>query len=632
MNSSVPNLPKPVKAARQSKPLTSIKAQILLAFTILVLPVIGLMLAYLQLQSSLPSILSQQQDITATTALALRLERDVIDLQRNVLIFKETGNTTSADKASHLFGDINSRVKKLLSTMDKSSDKAPIHRMQEHLREYNDNFTTVIEIRKNRDQLIQRHLESKVQLSNVKEKVIKDLEIRGPLKTAKNMSLQYLINKRTENIDTFKSKLDEVRALISQSDTNQSDKTQILDKLNAYEKNFLSIRSFTRSYVYLINVVMAGSAHEVLYLSNNIVEQLKTTQTKHHASLIENSKKQLHYSLITISIFALLISVIVTYFFKKITRPIAQMTDVFIALSDGQEIDDIPGQERADEIGDMAIAANVFRENNAKTVHLLSETQKLLDQQDILNNSLNLEKKRVENALSTRTEFMANMSHELRTPLNSVIGYTARLLKSSNQYDDRHNDAIKTIQRNGKHLLVMINDILDISKMEADKLEVSPEPSNLSKLCDDCVGQLRQQAEDKNLTLITEYSDNMELVNTDPTRFSQVVINLLSNAIKYTDEGWVKVRICAADNPNSVLFEVSDSGIGIAKHDMKNVFNRFAQFDVSSKSKIGHGTGLGLAIVANITRLLGGEITAKSHPGEGSCFSLTLPIKFHKAP
>ena len=609
--------------------LSSIKAQILLAFSILMLPVFGLMLAYLQLQSSVPRILSQQQDIAATASLALRVELDVVDLQRNVLIFKETGNSASADKAGHLFKNISLRVEKLLATMSEDSDTSPIHRMQEHLQEYEDNFDTVIKMRQKRDQLVQRHLQADAQLLDLKKNSLTDLVIRSQLNTAKNTSLQYLLSNRAEFIDAFKLKITALRASITQAGITPSEKTQLLNKLRVYENNLMTIHRFTRNYVYLINVVMAGSAHEVLYLSNLIVEQLKARQVSDQASFTLESKQQLYYSFITIIIFTLLMGIIVAYFFKKITRPIAQMTDVFIALADGKTVDEIPGQERSDEIGMMAGAANVFRENNEKTVQLLSETQSLLAQQDRLNDSLNAEKKRAEHALSARTDFMANMSHELRTPLNSVIGYTARLLKSSEQYDDRHNDAIKTISRNGKHLLAMINDILDISKMEADKLEISPEPSDLSRLCIDCVYQLQQQAEDKNLEFITEYSADVGLVNTDPTRFTQVAINLISNAIKYTAAGWVKIRIVPTESPDWVLFEVSDSGIGIAADDMKNLFKRFEQFDGSTKTKIGHGTGLGLSIVANISRLLGGVIDTQSKLGEGSCFSLRLPTDIH---
>ena len=236
-------------------------------------------------------------------------------------------------------------------------------------------------------------------------------------------------------------------------------------------------------------------------------------------------------------------------------------------------------------------------------------------------NKMNLQNK----LTKLKSDFLANMSHELRTPLNSVIGYTVRLLKKSENYDARQISSLNAIERNGKHLLAMINDILDLSKIEANKLELRFEKFVLHNLCENVIDQLQTNYLDKNLEFSFDFmlTKNTEITS-DPLRLSQVLINLISNSIKYTEQGWVKLSV--ERNGNTVVFIIADSGIGIKDEDMKKLFNRFEQFDSDTRFNIGHGTGLGLAIVDNLTRLLGAQISAKSEYTVGSEFTVVLPI------
>ncbi len=459
----------------------------------------------------------------------------------------------------------------------------------------------------------------------IDETITKGEDISLSIANSKNAILQYFLTSNSEFISQFKTGLRRDRKYILTKILNQDVQSSLLKQLDQYQRSFLGITSITRNYTYLINVVMAGSANEILFLSTEIVDHLNDLRGEAYASTVQQVSDRVDTSLYLTGGFAVLILAMVIYFFGLITHPIERMTAVFNSLAKGENIGQIPGLHREDEIGKMAAAANVFRDKNDQTNRLLHESQQLVEHQKVLNDALFHEKKRVESALAVRSEFLANMSHELRTPLNSVIGFTTRLLKKSDDLPERFRDSLETIARNGQHLLAMINDILDLSKIEANKLEVVSELVDIRQLCLDCIEQVEGLARDKGLQLKMELDDSLGEVYTDPTRVSQILLNLLSNAIKYTREGWVKVVLDQGESADWIAIEVQDSGIGVSPEDMKNLFQRFEQFDERSQAKVGSGTGLGLAIVSKISELLGAQVRAESELGIGSRFVLDLP-------
>ena len=233
---------------------------------------------------------------------------------------------------------------------------------------------------------------------------------------------------------------------------------------------------------------------------------------------------------------------------------------------------------------------------------------------------------RAESASQAKTLFLSNMSHELRTPLNSVIGFSNRILKHPDNLNQRQLDAIEAIARNGKHLLSLINDVLDLSKIDAGKMEINPQPFNITSLCRECVDSFLLAAREKCLELSLEVADDVMIV-ADSVRIKQIVLNLVSNAIKYTDKGSVKVSVSKNTVTDQVTIAVADSGIGIRQEDQQRLFKRFEQFDDNSRFNIGMGTGLGLSIVAEFAKLHGGKVDLVSEYNVGSCFTVTLPLK-----
>jgi CheY-like chemotaxis protein len=238
----------------------------------------------------------------------------------------------------------------------------------------------------------------------------------------------------------------------------------------------------------------------------------------------------------------------------------------------------------------------------------------------------------LERANQYKSEFLANMSHELRTPLNSSL-ILAKLLadnKDGNLSDEQVRFA-QTIYSAGRDLLDLINDILDLSRIEAGRMELSPEPVPLPRVVEGLVESLTPMAAQKGLAFTAAVEAGApERIQTDPQRLGQILKNLLSNAIKFTEAGGVSLRVSAAGD-GFVAFAVRDTGIGIPAHQQAIIFEAFRQADGSTHRKYG-GTGLGLSISRDLARLLGGDIAVTSTPGTGSAFTLTLPVAYAPAP
>ncbi|HEX5687616.1 MAG TPA: response regulator [Ideonella sp.] len=232
----------------------------------------------------------------------------------------------------------------------------------------------------------------------------------------------------------------------------------------------------------------------------------------------------------------------------------------------------------------------------------------------------------LERANQYKSEFLANMSHELRTPLNSTL-ILAKLL-ADNKPGNLTEEQVKfaqTIASAGNDLLTLINDILDLSKIEAGKVEVHLERIGVQRLVDGLAAAFEPLARDKGLGFsVALEPDVPETTVTDEVRCGQILKNLLSNAIKFTEKGEVALRVSALDGGDTLAFSVRDSGIGIGEHQREIIFEAFRQADGSTHRKYG-GTGLGLSIARDLARLLGGDITVQSTPGQGSVFTLTLP-------
>jgi signal transduction histidine kinase/DNA-binding response OmpR family regulator len=234
--------------------------------------------------------------------------------------------------------------------------------------------------------------------------------------------------------------------------------------------------------------------------------------------------------------------------------------------------------------------------------------------------------RQLEMASQHKTQFLANMSHELRTPLNAIIGLTEMMYTNAARFGtEKAAEPLRRVNRAGTHLLGLINQVLDLSKIEAGKLELSPESVSVAPLVDEVIGTARQLAETNKNHLVVECQESLAPLTVDPMRLRQILLNLLSNACKFTKQGEVALRVKKVfDGRNWVEFAVSDTGIGMTPEQQAKLFEEFTQADSSTARKYG-GTGLGLAITRKLARMMGGDVFVTSEPGKGSVFTTRLP-------
>jgi signal transduction histidine kinase/CheY-like chemotaxis protein len=225
-----------------------------------------------------------------------------------------------------------------------------------------------------------------------------------------------------------------------------------------------------------------------------------------------------------------------------------------------------------------------------------------------------------------KSQFVASMSHELRTPLNAIIGLTEMMVSNAARFGtEKAAEPLRRVHRAGTHLLGLINQVLDLSKIEAGKLELSPETVNLAPLIEEVIGTARQLAEQNKNRLVLEAQENLGQLTVDPMRLRQILLNLLSNACKFTKQGVVALRVKrVVDGRNWIEIAVADTGIGMTPEQQAKLFEEFTQADSSTARQYG-GTGLGLAITRRLAHMMGGDVTVTSEPGKGSVFTVRLP-------
>ena len=225
-----------------------------------------------------------------------------------------------------------------------------------------------------------------------------------------------------------------------------------------------------------------------------------------------------------------------------------------------------------------------------------------------------------------KSQFVSSMSHELRTPLNAIIGLTEMMVTNAARFGtEKAQEPLQRVNRAGTHLLGLINQVLDLSKIEAGKLELNPQTVQLAPLIEEVIGTARQLAEQNKNRLAVDTPADLGALTVDPMRLRQILLNLLSNACKFTKAGEVKLAARKVSNGSSfVEFAVSDTGIGMTPEQQAKLFEEFTQADATTAERFG-GTGLGLAITRKLARMMGGDVTVTSEPGKGSAFTVRLP-------
>jgi GAF domain-containing protein len=234
--------------------------------------------------------------------------------------------------------------------------------------------------------------------------------------------------------------------------------------------------------------------------------------------------------------------------------------------------------------------------------------------------------RQLQEASENKSQFVSSMSHELRTPLNAIIGLTEMMVTNAARFGtEKAQEPLQRVNRAGTHLLGLINQVLDLSKIEAGKLELNPQTVQLAPLIEEVIGTARQLAEQNKNRLVVEAQENLGTITVDPMRLRQILLNLLSNACKFTKAGTVTLRARRVGNgPDWIELGIADTGIGMTPEQQAKLFEEFTQADAKTAQKFG-GTGLGLAITRKLARMMGGDVMVTSEPGKGSVFTVRLP-------
>ncbi|MBB1366062.1 response regulator [Pseudoalteromonas sp. SR44-5] len=595
----------------------SIAAKMTLA---LALVVITLSISYIVMDKRLEAIDTSVNNITDISSHAigiLRINKDIVEMQRDISVYGASGSDAVFAKIEQNYQSIDQRLKAIDKKNNEVDDKIYIDAMSELVLRYGDNLSVLKKRYNIKTALIDTelpriylgavaHLTGLLQLTaDLKDKLLITQNINIWHTLHHNAQL-YLTkkdySKRQQVIKALQSLSSSKLALQKQQNRIENPTVQLAVD---YQQAFTKSVQANRNYLSLVNVVMAGDAIEFSALANTLREQsLSRLITIKETGSVSISKTE--YVLQLLGVGAILYIIGLALFFHfHIAHAIKLLTKSFQSFLNGDLSAPIHDLTRKDEIGLLAGAANRFR---ALSKDFISA------------------KKAAEHTSKVKSEFLANMSHEIRTPMNGILGMARQLGNTS--LTDKQARMLEIIQSSGASLLVIINDILDLSKIEAAKVELENQSIDLHKMLDELKLLFSEQANAKQVQLfVSSPTDEENIIFAgDETRIKQVLINLLGNAIKFTERGSVALNVNVQKEANNELilsFGVSDTGIGISHEHIETLFEAFSQADTSITRRFG-GTGLGLAITSKLLALMDAPLKVESELGKGSLFYFEL--------
>ena len=586
----------------------SIAAKIALSFSFVVVTLVACYIVMDKRLETIATAMINVTDISSYTTSIVRINKEIFEIQRDISVYSMTGSDAVFGKINETFKDVKARISALEGANSSIEEETYIKKLSVLTERIGGNLEVLAPLYKSRSEMIDVVLEDIYQSAVIHLNALSDhsvnpevklevLEVSNSWHTLHRSAWLFLTKKDYSKKQQVYSLLQQIS--LYNRNLSGEDFENLNTLLTSYKTSFAKAVQVNRNYLNLVNVVMAGDANEFGELSNILrelsLERLKSIKEVGDESIL-TTKSILNLLSLAIVLYLL---VLAWFFHVHITKAIARLTGSFSRFLNSDLSAPIHHTKRTDGIGVLAQAASRFRDMSI---------------------DLEKEKKAAEHTSKVKSEFLANMSHEIRTPMNGVLGMAAQLQETD--LSEKQKEMLDVITSSGQSLLVVINDILDLSKIEANKIDLEKQPIDLEKMFRTLEFFFKKQAVDKGVKLSFEVPDQRVVFLGDETRLKQVLINILGNAIKFTDNGEVVVNAKAVIEANkkvSLLFSITDTGIGIETEYLDRLFDAFSQADTSITRKFG-GTGLGLTITSKLLKLMGSELKVDSQVGCGSKF------------
>ncbi|TMO40472.1 hybrid sensor histidine kinase/response regulator, partial [Pseudoalteromonas sp. S4389] len=498
----------------------------------MVLVLVAMSASYLIMNQRLKTIEDSFNNIGKISNYAvdiLKINKDIVEMQRDISVYGASGSAPVFKKIMENYDSIEKRLAEINVVKGAESIQIHLDGMTELVNRYGANLKVLTLRFTQRNDLIEKelpqiYLNAISLLENLKAKAT---DTNEKLFVTEYLNLWHMLHRDAYQFLTKKDyvKRAEVEKILNSLSKNVADKSKfknMIDLSNSYRNTFSKSVQANRNYLSLVNVVMAGDAIEFSTLANSLRED-SLTQLK---QIKRDAQKTVSMTESILNVLALIVVIYIVslsaFFHLQIIRAIKRLTNSFTHFLDGDLEAQIYDLKRKDEIGILAKAANKFRE---------------------LSKDLSEAKQSAEHTTKVKSEFLANMSHEIRTPMNGILGMARQMSRTT--LTQEQSKMLHLIQSSGASLLVIINDILDLSKIEASKIELESEPVDLSYLLEELKHLFQEQAASKNIQLYISTTPEVEKLTflADETRLKQVLINLLGNAVKFTERGSVSLTV-----------------------------------------------------------------------------------------